>query len=58
MVSLDKTPHSIQYGRVRAKILAGVRRNDLRHLALEFGEQAHQAEVKRFEAHKAKVLGN
>ncbi|WAB08784.1 hypothetical protein SEA_ANDRIS_80 [Streptomyces phage Andris] len=58
MVSLAKTPQSISYGRMRAKILEGVRRNNLLALSLEFGEQAHQAEAKRFEARKAEVLGN
>ncbi|MER6231756.1 hypothetical protein ABT169_21785 [Streptomyces sp. NPDC001616] len=57
MVSLDKTPLSISYGRMRANILAGVRRNNLRALSLEFGERLYLADVKRFEAHKAAVLG-
>lgn len=56
MVSLDKTTYSIQYGRYRARLNEGLRRNDLRVLPLEFGERVHDAEVKAFEAHKAEVL--
>ncbi|MGW0861281.1 hypothetical protein [Streptomyces sp. NPDC002611] len=57
MVSLDKTPHTISLGRVHARINAGLRRNNLLALSLEFGERAHRIEVARFEAHKAQVLG-
>ncbi|MEX1655534.1 hypothetical protein ABZ960_20495 [Streptomyces pseudovenezuelae] len=57
MVSLDKDTYSIQFGRYRARINAGLRRNDLRILPLEFGERIHDVEVKAFEAHKAEVLG-
>jgi hypothetical protein len=57
MVSLDKSTYSIQYGRYRARVNAGLRSNNLRALSLEFGERVHDAEVKAFEAHKAKVLG-
>jgi len=57
MVSLDKTPMSISYGRMRSKILDGVRRNNLRALSLEFGERQYLAEVKRLEAHREAVLG-
>jgi hypothetical protein len=57
MVSLDKDTHSIQISRFRARINAGLRRNDLRVLPLEFSERLHDAEVKAFEAHKAEVLG-
>jgi hypothetical protein len=57
MVSLDKSTYSIQYSRYRARVNAGLRSNNLRALSLEFGERVHDAEVKAFEAHKAKVLG-
>jgi hypothetical protein len=57
MVSLDKTPQSISYGRVRARVLAGLRSNNLLALSLEFGERAYLADVAEFEAHKAAVLG-
>ncbi|MFH8414373.1 hypothetical protein [Streptomyces collinus] len=57
MVSLDKDTYSIQRGRFRARVNAGLRRNDLRFLPLEFSERIYDAEVKRFEAHKAEVLG-
>jgi hypothetical protein len=56
MVSLDKTTHSIQLGRYRAHINAGIRRNNLTCLWFEFGEQVLAAETKAFEAHKAEVL--
>ncbi|MGW1040024.1 hypothetical protein [Streptomyces sp. NPDC002547] len=56
MVSLDKTPQSISLGRMEAAINAGLRRNNLLALSLEFGERAHEAEVKAHEAHKARVL--
>jgi hypothetical protein len=57
MVSLDKTAQSIGYGRMRAAINRGVRRNNLLALSVEFGERAYDVEVKAFEAHKAAVLG-
>jgi hypothetical protein len=56
MVSLDKTTHSIQLSRYRARVNAGLRQNNLRALSLEFGERVHDAELKAFEAHKAEVL--
>lgn len=56
MVSLDKTPQSIRYSRVRAQINAQLRRNNLVALSLEFQEQTYLANVKRFGAHKASVL--
>ncbi|WJN62615.1 hypothetical protein [Streptomyces phage phiScoe1] len=56
MVSLDKTPQTVSLGRMRAAINAGLRRNNLLALSLEFGERAHDREVKEFEAHKARVL--
>ncbi|AFO10945.1 hypothetical protein ELB20_79 [Streptomyces phage phiELB20] len=57
MVSLDKTPLSISYGRMRSNILNGVRRNNLRALSLEFGERLYLAEVKAHEARLAAVYG-
>ncbi|QAX95535.1 hypothetical protein SEA_BARTHOLOMEWSD_87 [Streptomyces phage BartholomewSD] len=56
MVSLDKDKYSIQLGRYRARINAELRRNNLRALPLVLSEMAYDAEVKRFEAHKAAVL--
>ncbi|MGW5130864.1 hypothetical protein [Streptomyces sp. NPDC004135] len=56
MVSLDKTPQSISYGRVRAQIGRELRKNNLVALSLEFGERTHLAAVAQFEAHKAEVL--
>ncbi|WP_043180008.1 hypothetical protein [Streptomyces sp. NRRL F-5123] len=56
MVSLDKTPQSIQYGRIRARINGELRKNSLVALALEFQEQTYQADVRRFNARKARVL--
>ncbi|MFF4054629.1 hypothetical protein ACFYZ0_02400 [Streptomyces sp. NPDC001708] len=57
MVQLEKTPHSIAVGRFQARLGRELRRNDLTALYFEFGEQAHRAEGKAFEAHKAEVLG-
>ncbi|AVO22565.1 hypothetical protein PBI_PAEDORE_82 [Streptomyces phage Paedore] len=57
MVSLDKTPLSISYGRMRANILAGVRRNNLRALSLEFGERLYLAERKAHEARMKAIFG-
>jgi hypothetical protein len=57
MVSLDKTPQSISYGRVRAQIGRELRKNNLVALFLELGERAYLADVARFEAHKTAVLG-
>jgi len=56
MVSLEKTPQSISLGRMKAAINAGLRRNNLLALSLEFGERAYEAEVKADEARKARVL--
>ncbi|MEU6572306.1 hypothetical protein [Streptomyces sp. NPDC046805] len=56
MVSLDKTTHSIQYGRYRAHVNAALRQNNLIGLSLWFGERIHDAEVKAFEEYKAAVL--
>jgi hypothetical protein len=56
MVSLKKTPHSIQYGQVRARINLELRKNNLVALALELQEQTYRANVRRFGAHKASVL--
>ncbi|MFJ3775241.1 hypothetical protein ACIPX0_26450 [Streptomyces sp. NPDC090075] len=57
MVSLDKTPLTISLGRLQARINAGLRRNNLLALSLDFSERAYRADVVRFEAHKAQVLG-
>ncbi|WP_329289535.1 hypothetical protein [Streptomyces pseudovenezuelae] len=57
MVHLEKTPHSIAVGRFEAHMNRRLRGNDLTALYFEFGERAHRAEVKAFEAHKAEVLG-
>jgi hypothetical protein len=57
MVSLDKTPLTISLGRLHARINAGLRSNNLLALSLEFSERAYLADVARFEAHKAAVLG-
>lgn len=56
MVSLDKTRQSITFGQMRASINRNLRRNNLNALLLEFSERIYEAEVKRFEAHKAEVL--
>ncbi|MEU0674489.1 hypothetical protein ABZ330_16625 [Streptomyces sp. NPDC006172] len=57
MVSLDKTPQTISYGRMRAATLARLRSNNLLTLSLEFGERAYLAHVAQHEARKAAVLG-
>jgi hypothetical protein len=57
MVYLEKTPHSIAVGRFQARVNRELRRNNLLALRLEFAEQMHRAEVKRFEGYKAAVLG-
>jgi hypothetical protein len=57
VISLDKDEYSIQRGRYRARINAELRRNNLRALPLVLSEMIYDAEVKRFEAHKAEVLG-
>ena len=57
MVSLDKTPLTISLGRMHARINAGLRRNNLLALSLEFGERAYRADVAQHEARKAAVLG-
>ncbi|WP_436739944.1 hypothetical protein [Streptomyces sp. BBFR102] len=57
MVSLNKTEQSIAVGRMRARIGRELRKNNLVALSLEFAERQYRADVKRFEAHKAQVLG-
>ncbi|MEU4984887.1 hypothetical protein [Streptomyces sp. NPDC021969] len=56
MISLAKTPQTISYGRMRAAINREVRKNNLLALSLDFSERIYDAEVARFEAHKAEVL--
>lgn len=56
MISLDKDRGTIAYGRFRASINAGLRQNNLRALWLEFGEQAHQVEAKRYAEYQRSVL--
>lgn len=56
MVSLIKDTYSIKRGRRRALINAGLRRNDLRFLPLEFSERALDAEYKAAEEYRRSVL--
>ncbi|MFF9095693.1 hypothetical protein ACF1AX_21485 [Streptomyces sp. NPDC014802] len=56
MVSLDKTPESITIGRMRALIGRELRKNNLVALALDFGQRAHDVEVKAAAEHRRSVL--
>lgn len=56
MISLDKDSRTISYGRMRARINAELRKNNLVALSLDLSERIYDAEVKQFEAHKAEVL--
>lgn len=56
MISLAKTHQSVSFGRMRAKINAELRKNNLLALSLEFGERVYLADAARSEAHKAEVL--
>lgn len=56
MVSLAKTPRSIEESRQLAAHNARLRSNNLTALAVEFWFQGRRAEAARFEAHKARVL--
>ncbi|MDX3405136.1 hypothetical protein PV708_02630 [Streptomyces sp. ME02-6977A] len=56
MVSLDKDARTISYGRMRARINAELRKNNLVALSLDLSERIYDAKVARFEAHKAEVL--